>query len=107
AALAQITAAGHEVGNHSFHHEPWLHRYSRDELDRELERAEEAIAEATGATPIGFRGPGYSVSQETLEALLARGYQYDASTLPTYIGPFARAYYFLSTSLSDDQRRQR
>src|SRR3954468_11447191 len=24
-ALARLTAAGHGVGNHSFHHEPWLH----------------------------------------------------------------------------------
>src|ERR1700722_4764415 len=27
--LRSITEAGHEVGNHSFHHEPWLHLYSR------------------------------------------------------------------------------
>ena len=27
-ALASISAAGHEIGNHSFHHEPWLHLYS-------------------------------------------------------------------------------
>src|SRR5512147_3243633 len=24
-ALAQIPAAGHEIGNHSFHHEQWFH----------------------------------------------------------------------------------
>jgi peptidoglycan/xylan/chitin deacetylase (PgdA/CDA1 family) len=107
AALARITEAGHEVGNHSFHHEPWLHRYTRSELDTELERAEVAIAQATGARPVGFRGPGYSLSRDTLEALLARGYRYDASTLPTCIGPLARAYYFLSTSLSHEQREQR
>ncbi len=28
-ALARARRAGHEIGNHSFHHEPWLHRYSR------------------------------------------------------------------------------
>ena len=43
AALASIAAAGHEIGNHSFHHEPWLHRYSREQLECELERAELAI----------------------------------------------------------------
>ncbi len=106
-ALAKITAAGHEVGNHSFHHEPWLHRYSREELEAEIERAEIAIEQATGATPIGFRGPGYSLSADTLEVLAGRGYQYDASTFPTYIGPLARAYYFLSTSLSNEQREER
>src|SRR5256885_5897823 len=32
AALASIATAGHEIANHSFHHEPWLHLYSPDEL---------------------------------------------------------------------------
>jgi hypothetical protein len=106
-ALGSLVTAGHEIGNHSFHHEPWLHRYSREQLEAELERAEQAIEHATGTHPIGFRGPGYSLSEETLSVLLARGYQYDASTFPTYIGPLARMYYFLSTSLSIEQREQR
>ncbi|MGL4419697.1 MAG: polysaccharide deacetylase family protein, partial [Gemmataceae bacterium] len=42
-ALQQITASGHEVGNHSFHHEPWLHLYPRDQIRDELERTEQAI----------------------------------------------------------------
>jgi peptidoglycan-N-acetylglucosamine deacetylase len=57
--------------------------------------------------PVGFRGPGYSLSADTLAVLAARGYLYDASTFPTYIGPLARAYYFLSTSLSSQQREER
>ena len=28
AALRAIAAAGHEIGNHSFRHEPWLHLYT-------------------------------------------------------------------------------
>src|SRR5690349_25111353 len=31
-AIAMIDAAGHEIGNHSYSHEPWLQRYSEDEL---------------------------------------------------------------------------
>ena len=27
--LASLSAAGHEIGNHSFKHEPWLHLYTR------------------------------------------------------------------------------
>ena len=27
--LQSIVEAGHEIGNHSYHHEPWLHRYDR------------------------------------------------------------------------------
>src|ERR1700680_1732184 len=57
-ALAALSAGGHEIGNHSFRHEPWLHLYSEEELETELEQAEEAIGTATGQRPIGFRGPG-------------------------------------------------
>ena len=30
--LRTISQAGHEIGNHSFLHEPWLHLYTRDQL---------------------------------------------------------------------------
>ena len=106
-SLASLAAAGHEIGNHSFRHEPWLHRYSDAELDEELTRAEEAIEAATGAHPAGFRGPGYSLSATTLRVLVRRGYAYDASTLPTYIGPLARAYYFRTAELTPEQRTER
>ncbi|GAB2979943.1 polysaccharide deacetylase family protein [Saccharothrix stipae] len=92
-AVAAITAAGHEVGNHSFGHEPWLHRYTRDRLEAELARTEDAIVAAGAPRPTGFRGPGYSVTRDLLELLAERGYRYDASTLPTWIGPLARAYH--------------
>ncbi|GAA1274922.1 polysaccharide deacetylase family protein [Saccharothrix xinjiangensis] len=92
-AVAAITAAGHEVANHSYGHEPWLHRYSRAELADELTRAEDAITAAGAPRPRGFRGPGYSVTRDLLELLAERGYDYDASTLPTWIGPLARAYH--------------
>lgn len=106
-ALAAIAAAGHEIGNHSFHHEPWLHTRSAQEIDDELQLAETHIERATGHTPVGFRGPGFSLSHRTLSALVRRGYKYDASTFPTFIGPLSRAYYFMTARLSDEQREQR
>ncbi len=105
--LRSIVDAGHEVGNHSFHHEPWLHLYSRPQLEAELTQAEEAIEYATGRRPIGFRGPGFSVSAEVIEILTRRGYLYDASTFPTYLGPLARAYYFMKSGLSASEVKER
>ena len=107
APLRALQAAGHEIANHSFHHEPWLHLYTDDELERELAMAEDAIGGVTGATLRGFRGPGYSLSLRTLELLEARGYRYDATTLPTWIGPFARAYYFKTARLTPEERAER
>jgi hypothetical protein len=106
-ALGALAAAGYEMGNHSFHHEPWLHLYSEPEVEQEIARAEEAIEAATGRKPQGFRGPGYSLSASTLRVLARRGYRYDASTLPTFLGPLARMYYFLTSDLKDEERARR
>ncbi len=107
-AIASIAAAGHEIGNHSYNHEPWLHLYSKAELVEEFERTESAIEGVTGKVTKGFRGPGYSLSPTVLEVLAERGYEYDCSTLPTYIAPLARAYYFFkSPEMSDEEREKR
>ncbi|HTF33986.1 MAG TPA: polysaccharide deacetylase family protein [Myxococcota bacterium] len=106
-ALSRLAPAGHEIGNHSFHHEPWLHLYSEPRLVDELTRAEDAIEAATGHRPNGFRGPGFSLSETTLRVLAQRGYRYDASTLPTFLGPLARAYYFMTARLTPDEREER
>ena len=51
--------------------------------------------------------PGIRWSAELLEILSERGYLYDASTLPTYLGPLARAYYFRTAHLSEAERKER
>ncbi len=105
--IQAIAQAGHEIGNHSFRHESWLHLYSEPEIEAEIAQAEEIIKQVTGEQPIGFRGPGYSCSPSVLKVLARRGYQYDASTFPTYLGPLARAYYFMTTKLTKAEREKR
>jgi hypothetical protein len=107
AAIAAIAAAGHEIGNHSFRHEPWLHLYTPAELDEELRRAEDAIEAVTGVRPRGFRGPGFSLSEGTLETLSRRGYDYDATVFPNLLNPLARAYLFSTSKLTDEEKAQR
>ena len=106
-ALRQIPAAGHEVGNHSFNHEPWLHLYSEAELREEIQKAEDVIESATGRRPKTWRGPGFSFSRTVLEVLSERGYVCDASTFPTFLGPLARAYYFMKSGLGSEDRETR
>lgn len=105
--LRSIAAAGHEIGNHSFNHEPWLQFYSDEELDRELTRAEEALRAITDQKIVGFRGPGYCLSPDILNWLKQHEYEYDASTFPTFLGPVARAYYFFKSNLSREQQDER
>ena len=106
-AISAIAQAGHEIACHSFHHEPWLHLFAAEDIDRELQDAEQAIADVTGQRPVGYRGPGYSISPTVLECLRDRGYRYDASTFPSFAGPLARAYYLYTSKLSGEERAKR
>ena len=107
-ALGELARQGHEIANHSFSHEPWFHEYDRAKVEQEIASAEEHIERVTGQRPRGFRGPGFSLSKDAVEVLVARGYDYDASTLPTFLGPLARAYYFWTTrDMPEEERRKR
>jgi peptidoglycan-N-acetylglucosamine deacetylase len=106
-ALRSIAEAGHEIANHSFHHEPWLHQYTKEQIVEEFTRSETSIEAATGRRTRGFRGPGFSYSRDVLQVLHDRGYLYDASTFPTFLGPIARAYYFLHSGLGRKEKDQR
>lgn len=105
--LRTIVERGHEVGNHSFHHESWLQSYSKEKIEEEIIKAEEAIFEATGQRPNTFRGPGFSWSNDLLMVLKKRNYIFDASLLPTYISPLMRQYYFWKSTLSKEEKESR
>jgi len=107
AALATIVPAGHEVGNHSFHHQPWKKLGCMADATMELSLADDAITQATGQRPGGYRAPGHAVSPAELEVISSRGYDYDASTFPTFLGPVARAYYFMIAKLPREERARR
>ncbi len=107
APLKMIADAGHEVANHSFNHEPWLHLYGPNQLAEEFQKTEDNIVKLTGQMPVGFRGPGFSLSDEVLRTLMRRGYLYDGTSFPTFLGPVARAYYFWTSGLSKNQKDDR
>jgi len=107
APLASIARAGHEIGNHSFDHEPWMSIGPADKIARDIETAEKAIVAASGVRPDGFRGPGFCWSPDLLEILADRGYRYDASTLPTFLGPLGRAYYFARSGFAAEEKALR
>jgi hypothetical protein len=106
-ALRMISQNDHEIGNHSFNHESWLHLYTKEEIKTELLLAEEQIEKVTGKRTYGFRGPGFSWSYNLLETLIENNYLFDASTLPTFIGPLARMYYFKTAKLTKEERKDR
>ncbi|MFN8601617.1 MAG: polysaccharide deacetylase family protein [Candidatus Binatia bacterium] len=77
-AVREIVRRGHELGMHGWLHERW------GELDPDTERtlarrATEALADASGVRPVGFRAPGGSRTADTETILRDLGYAYDAS----------------------------
>ena len=80
-SLKQIADAGHEIGNHSFRHEPWLHLYSDEEIETELRSAQEAIR-------AGHRLPPHRLSRAGLQLLaVPRSRRSSASATPTTPAP--------------------
>lgn len=106
-AMQMLGSSRHELGNHSYEHEPWITGRTTDEIAKEIGLAQDAIAGATGRRPCGFRSPGYALAPSVLEALGSLGFLYDASSLPTCIGPLARAYYFATAKMTPEERDQR
>jgi len=105
--VEKIAKAGLSIANHSYNHEPWLHKYNYEQINKEIELTDSLLQSITGQKPIGFRGPGFIYSNELFKVLIANGYKYDASTLPTFIGPLARWYYFKTAELSQEERDKR
>lgn len=88
-ALRRAALAGHEIASHSFAHDYALSRRPQAEIEADLLQAEQAIEQACGKRPVGFRAPGYTLSPALLGALRARGVFYDSSLLPS--PPYALA----------------
>jgi hypothetical protein len=91
-ALTEAHAAGVELASHSFSHDYEISRWTSENISADLLRCEAALAEL-GVTPRGFRAPGYTLTPALLQAVAARGYEYDSSTFP------ATPYYLLKASV--------
>jgi hypothetical protein len=80
--IATLHDAGHEIGNHSYHHHYDLTRRAAADIGEEVERGAAIITEVCGKRPSGFRAPGYTVSDVLFSALDASGVEYDSSVFP-------------------------
>ncbi|MFT3921452.1 MAG: polysaccharide deacetylase family protein [Myxococcales bacterium] len=91
--LRLLHEAGHEIANHSLSHHYDLTRRSAAVQRREVEGGAEAIERAVGARPVGFRAPGYTMTDGLLRVLDQAGVAYDSSVFP------CPSYYALKTSV--------
>jgi peptidoglycan-N-acetylglucosamine deacetylase len=82
ATLARLHGAGHEIGNHTLDHRYDFTRLPDPELRAQIDGGARAIEAVTGASPVGFRAPGYTVVDRVFTALEELGATYDSSVFP-------------------------
>lgn len=88
--VREVARRGHEVGSHTYTH-TLLGRLDRHSFSQEMRRAIGQIEDLTGARPVGFRAPEFSVQRLDhwcFEVLAELGFEYDSSVFP-----IARARY--------------
>lgn len=88
-AATALHRSGYELANHSYQHRLGLTRAPLGFVFDDLRQTDRLLRQ-TGAEPCGFRSPGYDVDARVLRVLRRMGYAYDASMLPTYLGPAMR-----------------
>lgn len=76
---------GHEIGNHSYSHRMNLGSLRKSQLEYEVCKSHELIGSCIGAEPRGFICPGWATSPRLIRQLIATGYLYDTSLLPSPI----------------------
>jgi polysaccharide deacetylase family protein (PEP-CTERM system associated) len=84
--VAEIAAAGHELGSHGYAHE-LVYRQTRAEFADDLGRSLTAIRRALGDRDgvVGYRAPGFSLTDASvwaLDVLREHGLRYDSSIQP-------------------------
>jgi polysaccharide deacetylase family protein (PEP-CTERM system associated) len=83
--VAEIAAAGHEVGTHGYWHE-LIYRQTPAEFAADLSSSLKAIDRAVrGVQPVGYRAPAFSITRRSLWALdilYEHGMRYDSSIFP-------------------------
>jgi len=80
--LKTAVSLGFEVGDHTFDHRYDLVRLGAGEIRFQIEEGASAILRATGQRPVGFRAPGYTVSDSVMDTLSELGFLYDTSVFP-------------------------
>jgi peptidoglycan/xylan/chitin deacetylase (PgdA/CDA1 family) len=78
---AEIVLRGHEPASHGYSHLR-VYDQTRDEFRADVERAGDAIEDATGRRPVAYRAPAFSINRRTTwayEELTESGIRYDSS----------------------------
>lgn len=82
--IEEIADRGHEIACHSYAHKR-IDSMDEETFRRDTTQAAEAIANATGVRPRGYRAPSWSINENcswAFRVLCDLGFQYDSSIFP-------------------------
>ncbi|MDD5196764.1 MAG: polysaccharide deacetylase family protein [Candidatus Omnitrophota bacterium] len=74
AIARRVLAEGHEIGNHTYDHHVLIY-YKMEELEKEIQEAEDAIKAVTGQSPRYFRPPKAWLSSREKKKIEEMGYK--------------------------------
>ncbi len=78
--VEDIAARGHEIGHHGYMHEAPA-TLSAEEEAEVLDKGSGILAGITGTAPVGYRSPGWELSEVSLDLMRERGFLYDSSLM--------------------------
>jgi len=86
--VREASQLGHEIASHGYSHD-LVYTMSSDEFLADIKRSKDILENITGQSVLGYRAPGYSVTEKTpwfFEKVAEAGYRYDSSMFPTRRG---------------------
>ena len=99
--VKRIFRSGHEIASHSLSHPQGFRLLPESERRLELQKSKAILEDVTGQPVIGFRAPGWNISDDTIPILRAFGYRYDSSVFPTMLMPLLKTMHYYSMRKRD------
>lgn len=96
--IKTVLAEGHEIANHTLTHAQGFRLLSPEKKEAEIAGMEEICEKVTGKRPVGFRSPGWNISDDALPILKRRGYLYESSVFPSSLNPLLKFLHWRSMS---------
>lgn len=91
-AIEAILADGHEIGHHGYMHEN-VFGISLEDERAIFDHANDILLKMTGRKPRGWSAPGWAITKQTVQIMVALGMTYDGSLMeydcPHFVGTAA------------------
>lgn len=85
---------GNEIGNHTMNHFNLL-KLSQNNQEIQISKCQQVIRKELNYQAVGFKAPGYSISEQIYPMLSKCGIKYDTSCFSNILVPIAKILFYL------------